>query len=173
MKNNFAYISIVLSFLTGVGLSGIYFTGLEPEVTINETESDVYVNNSQPDVHTTTNVEPPRYNYIQANNHEVDYDFQGGSVEVDSVDYLINLEGLSMRPTFYTGHTLLAKDYENKSLDEGTIVNTKDDIVHRVVGDYTQTEGYYLTRGDNNRGSERVEPSQIDHVVVGVLYSDK
>lgn len=158
--NKFAYISIVLAFLAGVGLSSIYFSGLQPEVNINRTEGDVYQ---------TNNIDPPRYNYIQANNHKINYNWQGDGIYVET-DKLIFANGLSMRPTIFTGHTLLAREYEGGELKEGVIVSANG-ITHRIVGDYTDTDGYYLTRGDNNRGSERVEPSEIDSVIIGVLYT--
>jgi hypothetical protein len=161
--DKFAYISIVLAFLTGVGLSGIYFTGLEPEVTINRTESDIYQ---------TNNIEPPRYNYIQANNHEVNYSWRGKAVQVEGVDRLLDVNGISMRPTMFTGHTALARNFTGGELDEGTIVYTESGLVHRINADYTKTSGYYLTRGDNNRGSKRVKPEEIDMVVVGVLFTE-
>lgn len=161
MDNSFAYISIVLAFLAGVGLSSMYFSDLQPEVTINRTEADI---------HQTNNIQPPRYNYIQANNHKVNYEWRGDGVQVE-VDKLIFSNGLSMRPTFFTGHTLLAHDYNGGELDEGTIVSANG-VTHRIVGDYTDTGEYYLTRGDNNRGSERVETSEIDSIIIGVLYTE-
>jgi len=164
MDNKFAYISIVLAFCTGVGLSGIYFSGLDPEVTINRTEADI---------HQTTNVEPPRYNYIQANNHEINYSWKENGVQVKDVDLLIDVNGLSMRPTMFTGHTALARNFTGGELDEGTIVYTESGLVHRINADYTETDGYYLTRGDNNRGSKRVKPEEIDMVVVGVLFTEE
>jgi len=163
MENRFAYISIVLAFLTGVGLSSMYFSDLSPEVTINRTEANI---------HQTTNVEPPRYNYIQANNHEVNYSWRGTGVQVKGVDLAIDMSGMSMRPTMFTGHTALARNFTGGELNEGTIVYTESGLVHRINADYTETDGYYLTRGDNNRGSERVEPEDIDMVVVGVLFTE-
>jgi len=161
--DKFAYISIVLAFMAGVGLSSMYFSDLQPKVEINRTESDIYQ---------TTNVEPPRYNYIQANNHEVNYSWRGTGVQVKGVDLLIDVNGMSMRPTMFTGHTALARNFTGEDLDEGTIVYTESGLVHRINADYTETDGYYLTRGDNNRGSERVKPEDIDMVVVGVLFTE-
>lgn len=152
--DEFAYISIVLAFLTGVGLSGIYFTGVEPNV------------------QQTNNIEPPRYNYIQSNNHKVNYTWNDDEVTVEDVDTIINLNGLSMRPTLFTGHKALATKYENQSLKEGTIVSANN-TTHRIVGDYNSTEGEYSTRGDNNQYSERIKPSEIDYVIIGALYSQK
>jgi len=141
----------------------MYFSGLEPEVTINRTEGDI---------HQTTNVEPPRYNYIQANNHKVNYSWRSNGVQVKGVDLLIDVNGMSMSPTMFTGHTALARNFTGEDLDEGTIVYTESGLVHRINADYTETDGYYLTRGDNNRGSERVKPEEIDMVVVGVLFTE-
>jgi len=162
MNINFAYISIVLAFLTGVGLSGIYFSSLEPEVTINRTEGDI---------HQTHNIEPPKYNYIQSNNHKVNYSWTSGEVTVEDVDKIIDLNGLSMRPTFFTGHKALATKYEDNGLEEGSIVSANG-VVHRIVGDYTDTSGEYSTRGDNNEHAERVNQSDIDYVIIGSLYSE-
>jgi hypothetical protein len=162
--DKFAYISIVLTFMAGVGLSSMYFSDLQPEVTINRTEADI---------HQTTNVEPPRYNYIQANNHELNYSWKGTGIQIKNIDLLVNVNGLSMRPTMFTGHTALARNFTGGELDEGTIVYTESGLVHRINADYTETDGYYLTRGDNNRGSERVKPEEIHMVVVGVLFTEE
>jgi len=161
--DKFAYISIVLAFMAGFGLSSIYFSDLQPEVTINRTEADI---------HQTTNVKPPRYNYIQANNHEVNYSWKKNRVQVEDVDRLLDVNGISMRPTMFAWHTALTRNYTGGELDQGTIVYTESGVVHRVSADYTETSGYYLTRGDNNRGSERVKPAEIDMIVVGVLYTE-
>jgi len=94
--------------MAGVGLSSMYFSGLEPEVTINRTEGDIYQ---------TNNIDPPRYNYIQANNHEINYSWKGKGVQAKGVDLLIDVSGMSMRPTMSTGHTALARNYTGGELD--------------------------------------------------------
>jgi len=160
--NRQAYLMVLLAFLTGTGLSSFYFADLTPEVTVNRTEGDVYQ---------TTKVDPPRYNYIQANNHQVNYSFESSGVLIDDIDSLITVYGSSMRPTMFTGHKALAVDYENQSLSEGDIVSAND-VVHRIKASYLPTNGYYLTQGDNNEGSERINESEIDSIVVGVLYTE-
>jgi len=154
-------ISIVLAFLTGVGLSSMYFSNLKPEVTINRTDGDEI-----------TKVEPPKYNYIQANYEDVNYSLGPESVTVKEVDQLVSVYGSSMRPTAFTGHTFLATEYDNQSLEEGTIVTTSGGVAHRIEADYVSTSGYYMVRGDNGDSRERVSPEEIEMVVIGVLYTE-
>jgi len=155
------YISIVLAFLTGIGLSSMYFSDLQPEVTINRTEGDQI-----------TKVEPPRYNYIQANYPGVNYSYEDGGILVEDLDEVITVYGSSMRPTMFTGHKALAVNYEGQSLEEGDIISTESGILHRIEANYVRTSGYYRVRGDNNERAEQVEPEEIDAVVVGVLYTE-
>lgn len=161
--NHQGYFTVLLAFIAIFGVSSFYFADLTPEVTINRTETDIYQ---------TNNIEPPRYNYIQANNHEVNYSWIRTAVQVKGVDLLLDVNGMSMRPTMFTGHTALARNFTGEDLDEGTIVYTESGLMHRINADYTETDGYYLTRGDNNRGSERVKPDEIDMIVVGVLFTE-
>lgn len=122
------------------------------------------------------NVEGSRRNYIQGSDLDVEFDRSPRSVEIQDVDSLLEIQGSSMRPTAFTDNTLLLREYTGQDLEEGDIIqfsyNDKK-VAHRIEGDYTGLEngGYYTTRGDNNAGRERVSPDQIQHVVVGVLFT--
>jgi len=156
MKKQNKLLTVLVIVLTGLGTAFYFSSG-----------SFIEFEASQQKI----SVDPPKYNYIQANNHKVNYSFESGGVLVEDIDSLINLYGSSMRPTMFTGHKALAVDYENQSLSEGDIVSAND-VVHRIKADYTETSGYYLTQGDNNEGSERINESEIDSIVVGVLYTE-
>jgi len=130
-----------------------------PEVTV--------VNN-----HSVSNrFDPERFFYIQPAKHDVELDWDGRTAEV-SVDQLLYNQGSSMRPTFWTGHTVLAQETSGEDLDEGTIVSNGN-FTHRIKADYTDTSGYYLTQGDNNDEYERMAPSEVKYKVVGVIYTDR
>lgn len=150
-----------------VGGGATYVFGFDP--VINVDQPDANVNVSAPQVN--NEFDPPQYNFIQGSNHEIDYKWEGRGIEVPT-DKLIFLHGSSMRPTMFTGHTAIAKDYTGQELEEGDIIETSS-FVHRIAADYTETSGYYLTRGDNNEAREKVKPDEIETVVIGVLYTDK
>jgi hypothetical protein len=152
-----------MSFIAGFSSSAFFISDLQPEATIN-------VNRTEGDISQVNNIEPPRYNYIQANNHDVNYTWTGDEVTVEDVDQVIEVHGSSMRPTSFTGHKGLAKEYSNQSLSEGMIVVTKENVMHRIEADYSDTDGYYMIRGDNAEDLNRVEDEDIDYVVIGMLY---
>jgi hypothetical protein len=114
---------------------------------------------------------PERFFYIQPAKHDVELDWNGRTAEVRTDQVLYN-QGSSMRPTFWTGHTLLAQQTDGEDLDEGTIVSNGN-FTHRIKADYTDTGGYYLTQGDNNNDYERMAPSEVKYKVVGVIYTDR
>lgn len=118
-------------------------------------------------------------NFIQSNNHDVDYVRTSEGVHLE-VDRAATIRGKSMRPTVFGGHTFLMREVnasENpEELREGTIISFETDdggsVSHRIEGNYIETNDYVTTRGDNNRGSERVRPDQINYIVIGALYTD-
>jgi len=142
------------------------FVGVDGLVSVDVPRQNVSVEGGD----VSNEFDPPRYNYIQAPSFEADYErsVRGVDVRVDSV---MNVYGSSMRPTMFTGDKALAVDYENQSLSEGDIVSANG-FVHRIKADYTETGGVYLTQGDNNVEAEEVKPSEIDSVVVGVLFGE-
>lgn len=114
------------------------------------------------------------FNYIQAPYTPVDFDYNGNELSVN-VDALVRPEGKSMRPTIFSGNTLLMQEYTGETLSEGQIIRFRNGdgyTVHRIEGVYTTSSGIYLTRGDNNDASERVNQEDITHVVKGVLFTD-
>jgi len=155
--------------LIGVALTGTYFSEFhkppKPEIHVN-------ASNPAPNVYQTNNIDPRRYNYIQAPSINANYTTGSNTVTVENIESLIEVHGSSMRPTMFTGDKALAVDYTGRELSEGDIISTGE-FVHRIEADYTETSGYYLTRGDNNEGREKVEPEDIESVIIGVLYSDK
>lgn len=117
--------------------------------------------------------EPNTDNYIQAAYTEPDYTYSDGEVSVEISD-ISRPEGKSMRPTVFSGNTLLLEKYENGRITEGEILKYttgSGSVIHRVQANYLDTEQYLLMRGDNNDHSSKVKKSQITHRVVGVLYT--
>lgn len=113
-------------------------------------------------------------NYIQAPYTEVDYNFEHQEVSVEADD-TINPEGKSMRPTVFSGNTLLLKDFEGGEIKEGEILRYEDGdgfVIHRVQANYLKTSDYLLMRGDNNEYSSRITKDQVTHKVIGVLYTE-
>lgn len=112
--------------------------------------------------------------YIQAPYTDVGYSLDGDTVAVEATD-VAQPEGKSMRPTIWTGNTILMQEYEGGPVDTGQILRYKTDdgyVIHRVQANYLETSGYLLMRGDNNEGSSRISQEQITHKVVGVLYTE-
>lgn len=113
-------------------------------------------------------------NYIQASYADVDYSVDGGEASVE-IDAVAQPEGKSMRPTIFSGNTVLLEEYENGDISEGEILRyeTGDGyVIHRVQANYLETSDYLLMRGDNNEHSTRIKIDQVTHRTVGVLYTD-
>lgn len=159
----------VAAFTSGFSVRGLYDTSFDTQVNVSNSFSP---NVPQPNVSTDVRVDAAHNNYIQANNHDVGFSSSGTSLTVYGVDNWVTMYGSSMQPTMFTGHTALMREYEGGDLDEGSIVMTESSMVHRIKADYTGPRDFYATQGDNNKGSEVVKPSEITHVVVGVLYTD-
>jgi len=115
----------------------------------------------------------PNY-YIQNPETQVSYSEEEKSLEIE-VNAVSRPEGMSMRPTIFTGNTVLLDKYENKEIEAGQIIRYRSEngghIIHRVRADYLDTEGYLLVKGDNTDTSERVEKGKVTHIVEGVLYT--
>lgn len=111
--------------------------------------------------------------YIQAAYTDVDYSFDGDEVTVEASD-ISRPEGKSMRPTIFSGNTLIMKEYTGGTISEGEILRYSTEngyVIHRVQASYLDTGGYLLMKGDNNEHSSRINRSQITHRVTGVLYT--
>jgi len=139
-----------------------------PDQTITVERTDVEVTNNH-SIH--NNYNPDRFFYIQPPNTDVEVDYTGQGVEIQT-DQVLNLNGASMRPTMWTGNTVLGQETDGENLDEGTIVSNGN-ITHRIKADYVDTNGYYLTQGDNNNDFERMKPSEIEYKVVGVIFTNE
>ncbi|MFB6116419.1 MAG: S24/S26 family peptidase [Candidatus Nanosalina sp.] len=111
--------------------------------------------------------------YIQAAYTDVDYSFENGRIKIPASD-ISKPEGKSMRPTIFSGNTLILQEYGGGRISEGEILrySTGDGyVVHRVQANYLDTGGYLLMKGDNNEYSSRINKSQVTHRVAGVLYT--
>jgi len=114
-------------------------------------------------------------NYIQAAYTEIDYDTNQRSIRVDA-SAISKPEGKSMRPTIFSGNTVLMKEYKGGSISEGDILRYSTDsgsVIHRVQGNYLNTRDYLLMKGDNNEYGSQIQRSQITHKVVGILYTSR
>ena len=123
---------------------------------------------------TSENTQNSVNNYIQAAYTDVDYSVNEDEVTVES-DKVVKPEGKSMRPTIFSGNTLLLSEYGGGEITEGEILRYKEGdgyVIHRVQANYQDTAGYLLMKGDNNEFSSRVDISQVTHKVTGVLYTD-
>ena len=114
-------------------------------------------------------------NYIQAAYTDIDYDTHQGSIRVDA-SAVSKPEGKSMRPTIFSGNTVLMEEYKGGPISEGDILRYSTDsgsVIHRVQGNYLNTGDYLLMKGDNNEYSSQIQRSQITHKVVGILYTSR
>lgn len=116
-------------------------------------------------------------NHIQPSNLDIDFVEENGSVVVEDVDYVHSVSGSSMRPTIFTGNTILYREFNHDfdTVEEGDIVRFRygdGAVVHRVAGNYVRTSGKVVTLGDNNEGTEHVPVENITHVAVGTLYTE-
>ena len=114
-------------------------------------------------------------NFIQAPYTDVDYKLNDGEASVE-VDAVAHPEGKSMRPTIFSGNTVLLSDFEGGDISEGEILRYSSGdgyVIHRVQANYLDTSDYLLMRGDNNDQSERIEVDQVTNRVVGVLNTQE
>lgn len=112
----------------------------------------------------------PILNNIQASHMNTDYHMVNNSLVIKGVE-IIRTTGSSMQPTYFTDNMVITRIYNGEKLREGQIVVYKDDnndkVSHRIKGIYPD---YILLQGDNNRYAEKITRTQIERVVVGVLY---
>lgn len=121
----------------------------------------------------TSSSETDTGGYIQAAYTDVDYSFDGDEVTVEASD-ISRPEGKSMRPTIFSGNTLMLEEYKGETITEGEILRYSTEngyVIHRVQASYLDTGGYLLMKGDNNEHSSRINRSQVTHRVTGVLYT--
>lgn len=136
-------------------------------LTCPEPVRNVQMTSTEADTEKSTN------DYIQAAYTDVDYEVDDGEVAIEVSD-VSRPEGKSMRPTIFSGNTLLMSDYDGGKISEGEILRYSTDsgyVIHRVQANYLNTGDYLLMKGDNNEHSSRIEKSQITHRVTGVLYT--
>ena len=61
-------------------------------------------------------------NNIQAAHNTVEWEKEDGTVTVSDVNRTLTTQGSSMRPTFFTGNTILTREYTGQELEEGDII---------------------------------------------------
>lgn len=112
---------------------------------------------------------------VRARNPETQVDYQTYSEHLEvRLDAVSKPEGASMRPSIYSGNTVLLEEYGGSDIESGQIIRYESNgghTIHRVTASYDDTSGYVVTKGDNNQESERVRVSEITHVALGVLYT--
>jgi len=102
----------------------------------------------------------------------VNYSKVSDGVEVQKVDYLAEVNGGSMRPAFWEGNTVLLEKYEEGiGLQSGNVVLTESGVLHTVVHNYLDSGGTIKIKGYNSETLDSVKESDIDSVVLGVLYT--
>jgi len=110
--------------------------------------------------------------WIPANRLETSYNSISNGVKVKDVDSLARVSGGSMRPAFWEGNTVLLKEYsEEMSLQSGNVVLTEDGVLHTLVHNYLDSGGGVKIKGYNSESLDSVKESEIDSVVLGVLYT--
>jgi len=152
-------------------------TVVRPEINISypEHRQNSYEASNRLETDKTISDSRDTNNFIQASYTDVNYDLENGEASV-KVDAVAHPEGKSMRPTIFSGNTVLLSDYEGGDISEGEILRYSSGdgyVIHRVQANYLDTSDYLLMRGDNNDQSERVEVDQITHRVVGVLNTQE
>ena len=99
-------------------------------------------------------------------------DFDNNTMLLKNVT-CVSSTGMSMQPTLFTGNMLIIQtyDYRKDNLKEGWLVRfynkRNTTTVHRIRGIY---KNYIVTQGDSNGGWERVNKTDITHIVIGLLY---
>lgn len=116
------------------------------------------------------------FNNIQAPHNDIDYQEYGNDLSIENVD-LSTGNGYSMQPTMFTGNKGIMKEYNGQELKEGMIIRFKNQngyIIHRIKGNYLDTQGYLVTIGDSKRYHDTpIYPENITDIVVGVLFTKK
>lgn len=112
------------------------------------------------------------YRHIQNAEYKTDPEIFGNRLNMEEIDSLMPVYGSSMAPGIMQGDKLILSSFDDQNLETGQIIVFEQDentIVHRIVGDY-ERDGFVLTRGDSNDYSEKVNVSEINYVVKGVVY---
>lgn len=131
---------------------------------------------------------PPKNN-IQANHNPINPRALEIMQQLDLIDNYGEFKGSSMQPTIFEGNTLLEKKYSNNTIlktgdivryyrftkttpDCNTIINnsniTDEAVIHRINAIY---QDYILVQGDNLNEQENIQPCQITHKIIGVIYT--
>lgn len=99
--------------------------------------------------------------------------FQDRTAEVEGIDITGKIWGDSMHPSLQDGDKLLMEEYESKDqLQEGAIIRFDGGdnyMIHRITSDYKEV-GHVVTSGDKVEYKEKVNLTDITHVVKGVVY---
>jgi len=162
---------IVGSFTT---IQTVQETSVEPKYNLTCPEPVVKVENQAPNNKDELRTGAGTHNYIQNPETNVMYQKKSDSVEIE-VDAVSKPEGMSMRPSIFSGNTLLLTEYDGETLEAGQIIRYSSSdgghVIHRIRASYIETEGYLLLKGDNTDTQERVEKEDVTHIVHGVLYT--
>lgn len=88
-------------------------------------------------------------------------------------DDLVEITGGSMRPAIWDGnHVMLEDREEGEEVQPGSIVSTKNDVLHAVEAVYEDGEELYLKGYDNaEKDSTPVGIENVSGVAVGVCYT--
>lgn len=152
-------------------LAGSYFNQETISVdnkTVNVTEQVVEVNNEtvQPQVVNS-------FDYIQNAEHDTKTDLEGDTFKVEDIDAYGRIYGSSMAPSIMQDDKVISTKFDDQDLEHGHIIRYTNSfgtaVIHRVVGDY-QRHGYVMASGDNSDRREKVNTSEITHIVKGVIY---
>lgn len=162
---------IVGSFST---IQAVQETSVEPKYNLSCPEPVVKVGNQDSNDKDELRTGDGTRNYIQNPETNVGYQKRSDSVEIE-IDAVSKPEGMSMRPSIFSGNTLLLEEYNGETLKAGQIIRYSSSdgghIVHRIRASYIETKGYLLVKGDNTDTQERVEKEDVTHLVYGVLYT--
>lgn len=115
----------------------------------------------------------PQKNYIQPSHNDIDFQhFENGDFVIEDIANYGKITGMSMRPTLFTGNTVINTKYTHKSqIQAGDIIRYKDGdtyVIHRVKSAY---DNYVVTQGDNVPRREYIDYENITHEIIGVLFT--
>lgn len=174
MNKGVILIALSVSIAANMFLAGMVSTMLLPEN--NEVNVRPVVNVTEEVYNRTIHRETTQYVDKEDSSpihNDVEFNLSGDELEVEDVDSYGEIYGSSMEPTLFNENTVIVREYTTQDIDQGDIVRYSDEdnyVIHRVTGDY-EDEGYVMTKGDNNVGSEKVLVEDIEHIIVGVLYT--
>ena len=113
-------------------------------------------------------------NFIQAHHTDIDFTYEDNLVIVNDV-YCYTARGSSMNPSFFESNTVCFKKYNGEKLKQGNIIHhettnsttTNDRGMHRIIA---VQNNEIVVRGDNSRYDEIINKSQVNGILVLVLY---